>query len=86
MYCPDNNQDALVMDLKGNPDPLGPNGSWCDGWENWTPDNRDNTNTLLITKAKLGPWVSRSTGICKYPQRYYYVETARTGPGCAAFR
>src|ERR1700740_1112615 len=40
--------DSLIMNIPLNPDPLGPRGSWCDGWENWTPDNPDNTNTLLI--------------------------------------
>jgi len=54
MYSGDN-QDVLVVNVPLNPDPLGPNGSWCDGWEDWTPNNQDNTNTLLITKSKLGP-------------------------------
>src|SRR5665213_2997331 len=58
-------QDALVMNVPGNPDPLGPKGSWCDGWEDWTPGNMDNTNKLLLTKSKLGPFVSGSTGIYK---------------------
>jgi prepilin-type N-terminal cleavage/methylation domain-containing protein/prepilin-type processing-associated H-X9-DG protein len=85
MYA-DDNQDALVMNVPLNPDPLGPNGSWCDGWENWTPDNRDNTNTLLITKAKLGPWVSRSTGIYKCPaDRYLCVENGQNMPRVRSF-
>jgi prepilin-type N-terminal cleavage/methylation domain-containing protein/prepilin-type processing-associated H-X9-DG protein len=74
MYAVDN-QDTLVMNVPLNPDPLGPNGSWCDGWENWSPNNRDNTNKLLITNAKLGPWVSKSTGIYKCPaDKYLCVE------------
>jgi Domain of unknown function (DUF4338) len=43
----------------------GPNGCWCDGWEDFTPNNHDNTNTLLLTAAKLGPYTANSVGIYK---------------------
>ncbi|MGA2656094.1 MAG: prepilin-type N-terminal cleavage/methylation domain-containing protein [Verrucomicrobiota bacterium] len=85
MYAGDN-QDALVMNVPLNPDPLGPKGSWCDGWEDWTAGNTDNTNTLLITKAKLGLWVSRSTGIYKCPaDRYLCVENGQQMPRVRSF-
>jgi prepilin-type N-terminal cleavage/methylation domain-containing protein/prepilin-type processing-associated H-X9-DG protein len=66
MYAGDNN-DALASNIPGNPDPLGPKGSWCDGWMNWDANNRDNTNTVLNTKARLGRYVSGSAGIYKCP-------------------
>jgi len=85
MYAFDN-QDVLVMNIPATPDPLGPGGSWCDGWDNWTPANTDNTNTLLITKAKLGLWVSRSTGIYKCPaDRYLCVENGQQMPRVRSF-
>lgn len=69
------------MNVPFNPNPLGPNGSWCDGWEDWDQNNKDNTNTLLITKAKLGPFISDSTGIYKCPaDRYTCVENRQSMP------
>jgi prepilin-type N-terminal cleavage/methylation domain-containing protein/prepilin-type processing-associated H-X9-DG protein len=84
MYSGDN-QDALVMNVPGNPDPLGPNGSWCDGWEDWTAGNTDNTNTLLITKAKLGTFVGGSTGIYKCPADIYLCREGQTMPRVRSF-
>ncbi|MGD1097117.1 MAG: prepilin-type N-terminal cleavage/methylation domain-containing protein [Bryobacteraceae bacterium] len=85
VYASDN-QDTLVMNVPLNPDPLGPGGSWCDGWENWTWYNTDNINVLLITKAKLGAWVGRSSGIYKCPtDRYLCVESGGKMPRVRSF-
>jgi prepilin-type N-terminal cleavage/methylation domain-containing protein/prepilin-type processing-associated H-X9-DG protein len=66
----DDNQDRLVRNIPFNPDPLGPNGCWADGWEDFTANNRDNTNVLLLTRAKMGPY-SASSGIYKCPADHY---------------
>jgi prepilin-type N-terminal cleavage/methylation domain-containing protein/prepilin-type processing-associated H-X9-DG protein len=66
MYPDDNNQ-AIVRNVPFSPDPLGPEGSWCDGWLNWDENNRDNTNILLLTQAKLGVYTSGSYSIYKCP-------------------
>jgi prepilin-type N-terminal cleavage/methylation domain-containing protein/prepilin-type processing-associated H-X9-DG protein len=66
VYANDNNC-AVARNVPFNPDPLGPNGSWCDGWEQFTADDADNTNTLLLTKAKLASYTAHSTGIYKCP-------------------
>ena len=72
IYAGDN-QEVLVMNVPG-----GAGGSWCEGWENWTVNNTDNTNTSLITKAKLGPWVSLSIGIYKCPaDKYLCIESGQ---------
>jgi len=41
--------------------------SWCRGWMTFTLDNTDNTNTSLLTGAKLGPYTSHSYKIYKCP-------------------
>jgi prepilin-type N-terminal cleavage/methylation domain-containing protein/prepilin-type processing-associated H-X9-DG protein len=66
MY-PDDNDGALVRNVPFSPDPLGPEGSWCDGWMNWDDNNRDNTNELLLTRAKLGPYTGGAHRIYKCP-------------------
>jgi prepilin-type N-terminal cleavage/methylation domain-containing protein/prepilin-type processing-associated H-X9-DG protein len=70
MYAGENN-DSLVRNIPLNPDPLGPNGSWCDGWLSWEKNNPDNTNTLLLSKAKLGGYVSGSVQDYKCPVENY---------------
>ena len=67
----DENNGTLVRNVPFNPDPLGANGIWCDGWEDFTPNNKDNTNALLLTQAKLGPYCSRSIDIYKCPADVY---------------
>ena len=70
LYADDNN-GAVVRNVPFNPDPLGPNGSWCDGWETFDPNNGDNTNTWLLANAKLGPYSNRAVGIYKCPADVY---------------
>jgi prepilin-type processing-associated H-X9-DG protein len=62
LYASESN-DVLVQNVPGNQDPLGPHGSWCDGWESWQGSNSDNTNTIYLTRARLGDYLARSTGI-----------------------
>jgi prepilin-type N-terminal cleavage/methylation domain-containing protein/prepilin-type processing-associated H-X9-DG protein len=66
MYADDYNGN-LCRNVPWNPDPLGPNGCWVDGWEDYTSNNQDNTNVLLLTDAKLGPYTRRNAGIFKCP-------------------
>jgi prepilin-type N-terminal cleavage/methylation domain-containing protein/prepilin-type processing-associated H-X9-DG protein len=40
--------------------------NWVNSVQDWTA-NPDNTNTLLLTEAKLGPYVNRSVEIYKCP-------------------
>jgi prepilin-type N-terminal cleavage/methylation domain-containing protein/prepilin-type processing-associated H-X9-DG protein len=40
--------------------------SWVAGWLDWTAGNRDNTNTLYLLNAKIGPY-TKSTGIYHCP-------------------
>jgi prepilin-type N-terminal cleavage/methylation domain-containing protein/prepilin-type processing-associated H-X9-DG protein len=47
--------------------------SWADGWENFVANNTDNTNTLNLTKAALGPHASQSIGIYHCPADNYTV-------------
>src|ERR1700692_410996 len=42
MLYADDNQDKVVLNVPFNPDPLGPNGCWADGWEDFNANNRDN--------------------------------------------
>jgi prepilin-type N-terminal cleavage/methylation domain-containing protein/prepilin-type processing-associated H-X9-DG protein len=43
------------------------NTDWCAGWLTLAADNPDNTNTLLLVNAQLGPYIARSAGIFKCP-------------------
>ena len=71
MLYADDDQDKLVRNIPFNPDPLGPNGVWCDGWEDFNLNNKDNTNALLLTNSKLGPYTAGSIGIYKCPADIY---------------
>ena len=42
------------------------NASWVAGWLDWSPTNPDNTNTLFLLNAKIGPY-TKSTGIYHCP-------------------
>jgi prepilin-type processing-associated H-X9-DG protein len=48
------------------PIPYG-NLSWAEGWLNFDASNRDNTNTLNLTWAALGPYTSQNVGIYHCP-------------------
>lgn len=41
--------------------------SWCTGFMSYNQPNPDNTNTLLFTKALLGPYIGGSAGLFKCP-------------------
>lgn len=45
--------------------------SWAEGWEDFTANNQDNTNTLNLTRAAIGPYASLSTGIYHCPADTY---------------
>jgi prepilin-type N-terminal cleavage/methylation domain-containing protein len=49
---------------------------WVDGWEDFTANNRDNTNVLLLKESLMGPYSQKSTGIYKCPADVY---TCREG-------
>jgi prepilin-type N-terminal cleavage/methylation domain-containing protein/prepilin-type processing-associated H-X9-DG protein len=41
--------------------------SWCTGFMSYNQPNPDNTNTMLFTKALLGPYIGGSAGLFKCP-------------------
>jgi prepilin-type processing-associated H-X9-DG protein len=45
--------------------------SWVLGWQNFVPDNTDNTNLLTISKGVLGPYTVNNPGIYKCPADIY---------------
>src|SRR5437879_8939945 len=53
--------------------------SWADGWEDFQPNVPDNTNTLNLTLAALGPYTSKSVGIYKCPADIYSAKQ-KSGP------
>ena len=63
------------------PNPSGGAGNrWVDGWEDWTANNRDNTNVLLLLNAKLGPY-AKNADIYHCPaDTYLCVEGSRRMP------
>jgi hypothetical protein len=72
LYATDNN-GTVVRNVPFNPDPLGANGSWCDGWLQFGANITDNTNLALLTKSKLGAYTARNVGIYKCPADIYTV-------------
>ncbi len=52
--------------------------SWAGGWEDFTPNTTDNTNTLNLIDGALGLYTSRNTGIYHCPADIY---TARETGG-----
>ena len=65
MYA-DDNQDKVPPNASGS----GSSGGWVDGWLDFSAGNRDNTNTLFLTNAKIGPY-TKSIGIYKCPGDIY---------------
>ncbi len=45
--------------------------SWANGIESFTPNTRDNTNTLNLTRVALGPYTSQSVGTYHCPADKY---------------
>jgi prepilin-type processing-associated H-X9-DG protein len=64
MYA-DDNHGTLAPNQEGPGAESSP--SWVNGTENWTADNSDNTNLLLLANALLGPYVGRQTALYKCP-------------------
>ncbi len=59
MYA-DDNQDRVPPNTSGS----NSRGGWVDGWLDFNAGNTDNTNTLFLTNAKIGPY-TKSIGIYK---------------------
>jgi prepilin-type N-terminal cleavage/methylation domain-containing protein len=83
IYCLAN-QKQLVLAWRMYADdfqdhlPPNPNGSynrggWVEGWEDFTANNKDNTNTLFLANAKLGPY-TKNIGIYKCPADIYLCQ------------
>ncbi len=66
MYADDNN-GVCCQNMEGG-DPNTP--SWVLGWENFIPDNTENTNLQMLTQGLLWPY-SKSAGIYKCPADVY---------------
>jgi prepilin-type processing-associated H-X9-DG protein len=67
MY-PDDNNGMLPPNQNGG----GVNSpSWVNGWEDFTPDNTDNTNILKLANALVGPYCARQTKIYHCPADAY---------------
>jgi prepilin-type N-terminal cleavage/methylation domain-containing protein/prepilin-type processing-associated H-X9-DG protein len=45
--------------------------SWAEGWENFSANNTDNTNTLNLTRASLGSYTANTVGIYHCPADHY---------------
>jgi prepilin-type N-terminal cleavage/methylation domain-containing protein/prepilin-type processing-associated H-X9-DG protein len=71
MYTDDNN-GTLCRNMEGNGG-VGatPDQTWVLGWEDFTPNNPDNTNVLAISKGLLGPYTRNNSGIYKCPADIY---------------
>ena len=68
---------AWMMYALDNEDRVPPNdsgsssrGGWVDGWLDFNGGNTDNTNTLFLTNAKIGPY-TKNIGIYKCPADIY---------------
>ena len=67
MYA-DDNQDRVPPNASGS----GSRGGWVDGWLDFGGANTDNTNTLFLLNAKIGPY-TKIIGIYKCPADIYNV-------------
>ncbi len=70
MYA-DDNQDRVPPNDSGS----GSKGGWVDGWLDFNANTRDNTNTLNLLNAKIGPY-TKSIGIYKCPADNYNCQMA----------
>jgi prepilin-type N-terminal cleavage/methylation domain-containing protein len=68
---------AWIMYADDNDDKVPPNasgsmsrGGWVDGWLDFNAGNTDNTNTIFLTNAKIGPY-TKNIGIYKCPADIY---------------
>ncbi|HZR16627.1 MAG TPA: prepilin-type N-terminal cleavage/methylation domain-containing protein [Verrucomicrobiae bacterium] len=72
MYTDDNNGN-LCQNLSGY-DITQTRLSWVLGWEDFTPNNKDNTNALMISRGLLGPYTKNALGVYKCPADTYLVK------------
>ena len=63
MYTGDNRE---IFPPNANGGTKDTNASWVAGWVNWNSNNADNTNTLFLVNAKIGPY-TKSPGIYRCP-------------------
>jgi prepilin-type N-terminal cleavage/methylation domain-containing protein/prepilin-type processing-associated H-X9-DG protein len=80
IYCMSNQKQltlAWIMYADDNQDRVPPNtsgsmsrGGWVDGWLDFNAGNLDNTNTLFLMNAKIGPY-TKNIGIYKCPADVY---------------
>ena len=85
-YCMANQKQltlAWIMYADDNVDRVPPNtsgsnskGGWVDGWLNFEIGNTDNTNTVFLTNAKIGPY-TKNVGIYKCPADIYDCGVSR---------
>jgi prepilin-type N-terminal cleavage/methylation domain-containing protein/prepilin-type processing-associated H-X9-DG protein len=66
MYYADDFNEKLPPNIRN-----GSSDSWVNGWMNFLPDNRDNTNILHLTQARLGRYTEKTIGIYKCPADIY---------------
>ena len=64
LYADDNND--LLVNNHGVPETLARRQTWANNVEDWMASD-DNTNLLLLSDSKLGPFASHSTRIYKCP-------------------
>lgn len=81
MYAGDN-QDWFPPNLNGGTKDV--NLSWVAGWLDWLPTNTDNTNTVFLTRAKIGPY-TKGVGVYKCPADNHPVP-GRSGPAAGKQR
>jgi prepilin-type N-terminal cleavage/methylation domain-containing protein len=67
MYADDNN-GTLCQNIVGAPNTYKP--SWVLGWEDFTPDNKDNVNSDMITQGLMWPY-TKSLSVYKCPADNY---------------
>jgi prepilin-type N-terminal cleavage/methylation domain-containing protein/prepilin-type processing-associated H-X9-DG protein len=66
MYSDDNNGRLPPNNQFGESSSDQKGGGWADGYIDFTVNNTDNTNTLLLLQSRLGPYV-KNPGVYKCP-------------------
>ena len=72
MYADDNN-GVLCQNLMGG-DITANRLSWVLGWEDFTANNTQNTNLLMIRQGLLGPYANNNANIYKCPADIYLAK------------
>ncbi|HTB83077.1 MAG TPA: prepilin-type N-terminal cleavage/methylation domain-containing protein, partial [Candidatus Sulfotelmatobacter sp.] len=63
MYAQDFNDKIMP----NPPNQLAQSNSWVFGYLSWAPNNTDNTNTIILTRALTGPYCSYTAKMFKCP-------------------